>query len=81
MNKVDINIDNKVNINIDPIEQLRTVNLIGGKRANTSISRRPFKDIKDANEKTNIPMKILKNFYFPSGCTLHTISRFLPRFK
>ena len=72
---------NMVNINTDSIEQLRTVNLVGEKRANAIISRRPFKDIKDANEKTNIPIKTLKNFYFPNRRTLHTISRFLPRFK
>jgi hypothetical protein len=72
---------NKVNINTDSIKQLRRVNQIGEKRAEIIISRRPFKDLNDAIEKTGIPKKILKNFYFPNVRTLHTISRFLPRIK
>ncbi|GET03519.1 crinkler (CRN) family protein, putative [Rhizophagus clarus] len=48
-----MNMMNMVNINTDSIERLRTVNLIGEKRANTIILRRPFKGIKDSNEKTN----------------------------
>ncbi|RGB22757.1 hypothetical protein C1646_775582 [Rhizophagus diaphanus] len=74
----------EVNINTDPIKQLCMVNQIGEKRANVIISRRPFKDINDAFEKTSISKKILKNFYFPkfpNGHTLHTISHFLPRIK
>lgn len=51
---------NKVNINTDSIKQLCSVHLIDKKRANMIISRRPFKDIKNVNEKTSIP----KNFYF-----------------
>ncbi|CAG8689995.1 18168_t:CDS:2 [Rhizophagus irregularis] len=74
----------EVNINTDPIEQLCKVNQIGEKRANVIFSKRPFKDINDAFEKTSISKKVLKNFYFPNfpnGRTLHTISHILPRIK
>ena len=70
----------KVNINTASFNQLCKVYLIGERRANSIISKRPFNSIIEANLKTKIPKKILQNLSFQKGHAFHTISRILPRF-
>ncbi|GES74357.1 crinkler (CRN) family protein, putative [Rhizophagus clarus] len=68
----------KVNINTASLNQLYKVYLIGKKRANLIISKRPFNSIIEANLKTKIPRKILQNLSFQKGRAFHMISRILP---
>ncbi|CAG8444371.1 8373_t:CDS:2 [Funneliformis caledonium] len=44
--------------------QLQLVSQVGKKRAEEIMAKRPFKNIQDAKQKTNIPEKILKRFKY-----------------